>query len=419
MINGNDVRVKLVHKYYLLTVLLLFLLSLFSGVPVFWVAFWFCLLWGLTSLAWLLFTASRLDLLLEFSPLETMRYGSVNLGLRLWNESLLPLPYNELHIGGYNKDSFTQKFEMYEDGKQVDGYLEIDDSFPLGIWGKSFQVKCLRRGYHLIGPFRLQLYTLFGALSVEICFSSHRKIAVYPRLLPFSDRFFGESAQPQETRINPGYSPFSQLDYTASYDLKPFVPGDPFKLINWKVSARQDEIYVKRPDITTGEKVMLCIEFARVYYSSISDQDLALEKIFSLVNYLLLRGFQVGIMTCSGGKRYLPAGSGKKQFLLIRKLFTGLQPESRESLLEHAINVRRAMRGRERLVWIMPNLDPGYLSNLYRLKKKGQKLSLITTDDHIRYISGSILTHYDPWQLAMINNRVYLKRIKGAQTSWG
>jgi len=288
--------------------------------------------------------------------------------------------------------------------------MEFDDNFPLGSWKVKYRLQCLRRGFHSVGPFKIKLHTLFGALVVEKSYSGCSSLAVYPRALPFSGYYHIESPEPYGARRNLYKNPYSQLDYTESYDLRPFAPGDPFKLINWKVSARQGEVYVKRPDITSQARLIVALEFSRRLYPSEEIQDLALEKVFSFLTHLLSNNYQVGLLTYDGKGHYLPPARGKKQLNLLKKLFTGLKAGCQETLLEHVSSKHRAYG--DRLIWAVPGLNHDYLSSLSRVKQTGQKLSLLITGDNREPLYDNLRNHFYIWQLVLSQNRVQAKRVE-------
>lgn len=414
----SNTQLKLAQKYYWVWLMVLFGLALFTGVPILWIAFWFFLLWTLCSLAWILHISSRIDFILDIEPMQTSRNEYIKLNIRVINDSLLPLPHSEFFIEGLDEKSFDSRSELYNLGQVLpqrnnEDKIEFDDNFPLGSWKVNYKLKCLRRGSHSIGPFRVRLQTLFGALAVEKSFAGGRNIVVYPRMIPFAGQYHVESVEPYGARRNIFYNPFNQLDHTESYDLRPFIPGDPFKLINWKVSARQGGIYVRRPDVTSQAKLVIGLEFCRDYYSSVFEQDLALEKVMSLATHLLLKNFQVGFLSYDDRPRYLPPAKGEKQFFLIRKLFSDLKSNCLGTLLEHVYHNRWATT--DRLVWILPNLDLRYLAGLDYIRKPGQMISLMVTDEHLNLEYVKALSQFYLWQLVFKNNRVSARRV---ETSW-
>ena len=433
MSGEEKIKLKLANPYYWAGLVILFVTALFSGAPVFWIAFWFLVFWALGSLLWLIQLAKNIDFYISLEPRETARKSFISLELRVLNDSFIPLPYAELYLDGLRGkglvavdgpgpggDQGGDKPEgrSPEEGHERPGHkpglpetkMEFDDNYPLGTWKVKYRLQCLRRGFHSIGPFKIKLQTLFGALAVEKSFPGESKFAVYPRTLPFSGHYHVESVEPYGARRNIHRNPYSQLDYTESYDLRPFVPGDPFKLINWKVSAGQGEIYVKRPEITSQARLMVALEFSGRLYPSEEMQDLALEKVFAFLTHLLSNNYQVGLLTYDGRAHYLPPARGKRQLHALKKLFTGLKADCRETLLEHISSNQRAAWNR--LIWAVPGLDHNYLSGLSRVKQTGQKLSLLVSGENGEPLYDNLLNHFYIWQLVLKKNRVQAKRVE-------
>ncbi len=416
----GSTQVKIARKSYWVVLTVIFGLALLTGVPTLWISFWFFLLWALCSLAWLLHISGRMDFYLKAEPAQTTRNGYIDLEFRIINDSFLPLPHSEFIIDGLDEEIFDSSLLPHnpeqilpERKSKGEDKIEFDDNFPYGSWKVYYKLKCLRRGTHSIGPFRVRMQTLFGALAVEKSFAGSKDIDVYPRKIPFAGRYHLESVEPYGSRRNLFYNPFNQLDHTECYDLRSFMPGDPFKLINWKVSARHGELYVRRPEVTNQARLVIGLEFCRDYYSSEFDQDLVLEKVISLATHLLLINFQVGFISYDDRPRYLPPAKGEKQFFLIRKLFTDLKSNCKGTLFEYIYNHRWAAS--DRLVWVLPKLDWQYLAGLGHIRNPGQMVSLIFTGEYLGLEYSRVLNHFYLWQLVLKDGQATVRRV---ETSW-
>lgn len=404
----GNLHLKLFSAKYALLLCGLLAMAIFSGVPLYWIAFWFLLLWLAGSALWLLWAAHNLVMDLELPVAVTERNSSLKLKVSLYNSAFLPLPLAELYFADGQEKSFPRHYHIYYHHHRIEEKIKIQQSAPKFTWQKTFQVECFSRGHHFIGPFKVRLYSPFGNMFIEKQFPRQQEIVVQPRLLHFYGAISSRHKEQREKRKNVTYTP---LEPSESYDLRPFVSGNSPKLINWKVSARQDELYARRLENTGENRLLLCVELSPPLYASSLEQDLVLEKALALMGYLLSRGFQVGALTSDGKIRYLPSGSGKKQLFLARKMFTELSTAPRGDLLE---SIRQGTgRFKEKsLFWIVPTLEESYMLKLGKLKRRGIKLTHFVTAETLDMQALSALSPHIPLQLAYRNNSVELGKVK-------
>lgn len=398
----SAVKVKLGSKELIILLPITFTLAITLTIPLFWVAFWFMLSWFLISSAWILYTARKINLHFEIDPDVAVRNSYINLKITLLNKSILPLPMGEIYIAE-GKSQEKPAYYLYHINSRINK-LWINDNTFSPREQKNIQVECFRRGRHTIGPIKIRLYSPLGSIILEKEFFTRKEFVVQPRLLPFSSNF-----SPGENMFQKKKTPFTPLDYTEMYDLRLFVQGDPPKLINWKVSAKQGDLYVKRVENTGETDLIVCLELSPHFYSSTLNKDLVLEKTLSLVGHLLMKGFKVGFL-CNAKRGYLPPGTGKKQLSLIRRFFTELNSESNGELTEQLPRFPSIARA-EVILWVVPNLSANYLQNLKNLKSNGQIFTLFFTDDHL-YYKDSLPTVFTPLQLTCENNKVRVRQVK-------
>lgn len=369
-----NIRVKLQSKKTLLLLAALFLLGVFTGVSLYWIAFWFLLFWVSGSLLWLLLTALRLQLELELTPSLTARYSTAELKIILFHRSFLPFPPGELCLAGTQKNEHSQSIRLLHLPEGETQKVDIDRLTPSRHAEFAYQVHCYYRGYHQVGPVKARLFSPFGGLLVEKHFPAYKKLTVQPRLLPFEGRFSLKNPAPgKETKRK-----HAMPDPLENEDLKPFVPGDPPRRIHWKVSAKQGDFYIRRPQNRGESGLLVCVEFNQNFYHSSLEQDLALEKTLSLTGHLLAKGHRVGLLTWDGQMRYLPPATGRNQLLLTRKLFTDLYFGFEGSLAERLLHNPHPLPAAG-MIWVVPCLDDFYTASLRRLAQKRELVGVFLT----------------------------------------
>ena len=119
----------------------------------------------------------------------------------------------------------------------------------------TYPLRCERWGAYLVGDFLLRAQDRFGLLVFEQKLELPRPLKVYPR---------GEEVErllrPLETQAFAGsQTPRVRGEGIEFADLRPFVPGDRIRRINWRATARRGEPWVNEthPERNTDVVIFL------------------------------------------------------------------------------------------------------------------------------------------------------------------
>ena len=151
-----------------------------------------------------------------------------------------------------------------------------------------------------------------GLVEKEITLLVEDKIIVYPAYEELDLPFDKQSSRSREfmSKVN------NQRDATVVSGVRSYHPGDRLSLINWKVSAKQNEMMVKEFEQSQTANVMVIID-------CISDRHIEIIVSFaaSYIRSALQRGVQVGMLSTRKEREYFPIRGGETQ---MRQLFYSL-----------------------------------------------------------------------------------------------
>ncbi len=186
----------------------------------------------------------------------------------------------------------------------------------------------LPRGEHLFHGFIVRTSDLLGLVEKEKSHKNESKIIVYPaytKLLyrPFENHF-DQGMTASRERV--------QRDTTLAIGVRDYQPGDRFSWINWKASAKRNEIMTKEFEQRQSHDVFVVMD-------CVPDNHFEAIVSFttSLARAVLKKGAQTGLLTISSERASFPIRGGENQlhqiFYHLAKIQAG-SPISMDKVLE-------------------------------------------------------------------------------------
>ncbi|MDH3293665.1 MAG: DUF58 domain-containing protein [Acidimicrobiia bacterium] len=239
-------------------------------------------------------------------------------------------------------------------------------SIPAHQWG-MFDVGRVR--VEVIEPYGLLRWT--GRL-IDPC-----PIRVHP-----TPRQITNMVGPRFVRQTTGAHRSRSVDRGVEYaDIRPYGPGDSLRDINWRVSARAQELWVsqRHPDRAT-DVVLVLDSFIESGHDVATVVGLAVEAAVAVAESHLAVTDQVGLVEMGGLVRWVVPGTGALQLqrLVDTLLATGLYASSANRDL--ALISPRALPPRSLVIALSPLLDERFLDALHALAARGHDLAVIECD---------------------------------------
>ena len=119
----------------------------------------------------------------------------------------------------------------------------------------DYTIKSNRRGFYRIGPARLESGDLFGFFNSHLRVSDNDYLLVYPRVVPLSELGMPAARPLGETRG--GISIFE--DPSRPSGIRDYQVGDPLKTVDWKVSAKMNQLQVRTFEPSSSFTVILVV----------------------------------------------------------------------------------------------------------------------------------------------------------------
>ncbi|MBT2681720.1 DUF58 domain-containing protein [Bacillus sp. ISL-35] len=177
------------------------------------------------------------------------------------------------------------------------------------VFSFDYSIENLPRGEHVLTGIKLKTGDLLGLIEKEKILPAENRILVYPAYQDLVYRpvahHFDQGMTASKERV--------QRDTSMAIGVREYQPGDRFSWINWKATARRNDIMTKEFEQRQSHDVTLLMDCA---------PDPRFEVIVSftasVIRAILRKGAQVGLLTSSHERVAFPArgGEGQQQQLL-------------------------------------------------------------------------------------------------------
>ncbi len=283
------------------------------------------------SWLWSWYAMRRLNYDLTLSKSRAFPGDTVDLNSSLSNNKSLTLPWAEVEmempprLSGRVKDSRSYNRERLKWTTSLSAGQEIK-------WQEN--VECRVRGDYEIGPVRVRSGDIFGMFPRELLLPVNEQLLVYPRIVPVEKlniplkELVGEKETPRS---------FYE-DNSRTMGSREYQPGDAFKRIHWKASARHGQLQTRQYESTTSLSLVLLFDvysFCQIGTADEENFETGVTTVASLANEICSQEFPVGLIANSLPEIDIPAGTGRSHLLLILESLARVEQTATVSLQQH------------------------------------------------------------------------------------
>ena len=161
----------------------------------------------------------------------------------------------------------------------------------------TYEFRCSRRGFFRIGPSTLRSGDLFGFFGSEVITRGRDYVLVYPRIVSLPEIGIPSARPLGETRG--GIRIFE--DISRPMGLRDYQMGDPLKTVDWKATARMQELQVRTYEPSSSMAVILAVAVDTMEHTWEGYSAIHLERIItaaaSLAVYASERQYSLGLFS--------------------------------------------------------------------------------------------------------------------------
>ncbi len=233
---------------------------------------------------------------------------------------------------------------------------------------------CARWGGYLAGGMSLRAPGPLGLVRFEQTVPAAVRVRVYPR--PESVRAL---PRPAATHVGAGnYVTRARGEGLEFADLRPHVPGDRLRQVNWRVSARRGQLHVNDYHPERNADVVLFLDsFTDTRDEAGGTIDMTVRAAAALAAAYLRTRDRVGIVGFGGVLRWVLPSTGQTQTYRILDSLIDTQVVASYAWREVAVIPARTLPPHALVVALTPLADPRMLEALADLRARGIDLAVI------------------------------------------
>jgi uncharacterized protein (DUF58 family) len=238
----------------------------------------------------------------------------------------------------------------------------------------TFRLRCERWGAFRVGRVYLRAQDAFGLFRHEDVLDRRVPLKVYP-----SEESVESLLRPLETQVFSGNHVARQKGEGIEFaDLRPFVPGDRVRHVNWRASARRGELWINEHHAERNADVVILLDsFAEARRGGRSTLDPALRAASTLAARYLRQKDRVGFVSFGGSLNWLLPSTGAVQLYRIVDAMLDTQIVLSYAWHDVVTVPRRTLPPQALVLALSPLLDERVEAALLDLRSRGFDLVVI------------------------------------------
>jgi len=271
-------------------------------------------------------------------------------------------------------------------------------------------VRCSRWGVYELGDMEVRARDSFRLVVWEQRLVGRHRLKAYPSQISLR-----RILAPVETQAFAGSEVARVKGDGVEYaDIRSFVPGDRVRSINWRASARKQDLVVNERHPERNTDVVLFVDsFVDVPGADGSTLEDAVRAGASLATRYLERRDRVGLVGFGGVLRWLHPGMGitQRYRLIETMLETGVEP----TYTWRDVNLipARILPAKALVLGLTPLVDPRFIAALSDLRARGFDLVVVEVDPIPLVEAGSTEIEQLAYRLWVLEREVLRARLQG------
>ncbi|MEC5425647.1 DUF58 domain-containing protein [Virgibacillus sp. C22-A2] len=186
----------------------------------------------------------------------------------------------------------------------------------------TYKIEQVPRGEHTLQKVRIRTGDVFGFVKKEHVFNISDKLVAYPKARAIH---MTEQLSNFEQGSAASYT-FNLKNTNVASGVREYAPGDKFSWIDWKQTARKNEVMTKEFEQEKSTDILLILDSC--YYEGINYLafEASVEVTISLIREIRRQSTNVGLLSIGETSIHFPEQNDYQQQDWIRQHLTRIQP---------------------------------------------------------------------------------------------
>ena len=324
----------------------------------------------------------------------------LSLTVALTNRKVVPLTW--IHVD----DDIPASFEVIEGDVRSNikpGTESLSHSTSMAWYEKvswNYRMRPTRRGFYRFGPTRMESGDPFGFLGSRSRTAGKDDVLVYPRVVPLEE--LGLPSIRPLGEVRGGIRLFN--DPSRPSGLRAYEQGDPLKTVDWKATAKAQDLQVRtyEPSSSTNVILAVAVDTATPFWAAY--EPVVLERVVtvaaSVAAYASERKYNVGLLSndlpIQGGRPLNVAPArGPEQLSLVLGALAIVRPYAIGPMYDQLADQSRRFPIGSTIVVCTAYLPPEFSATLQDLKGQGHKIVVLYAGEAARPNLGEGVLAYD------------------------
>ncbi|MDQ4144529.1 MAG: DUF58 domain-containing protein [Actinomycetota bacterium] len=265
-------------------------------------------------------------------------------------------------------------------------------------------------GIRLLGRGRLTVF--------EEVISRHRIVKVYPA----HDRI-NKTFPPLDTQLYSGdYVARAAADGIEFAAVRPFVPGDSVRRVNWRVTSRRNSLHVNLSQPERNADLVLFLDtFSEAQVGNATTLDLTVRGASVIARHHLAHNDRIGLVSFGGMARWLTASMGRTHTYRIADFLIDVNTTFSFAWKDIELLPRGTLPSKAMVIAFSPLVDDRAFKALADINARGFPVAVVNTlvEDRVPPSPGAegLLAHR-AWTLERAMKRERLKMAGIPVTDW-
>ncbi|MGO1477340.1 DUF58 domain-containing protein [Senegalia sp. (in: firmicutes)] len=245
------------------------------------------------------------------------------------NHKIIPLPWIEMYSELSEPIKYIDQSYKYKKNINTNIYKVITSLLPFQKVTRKNKFYINKRGYYNIDNIRLTIGDFIGISKGLMNIKSPISIVVYPEIKNINDLIVDENEPQGEISVNR----FIISDPLAIKGVREYNFNDSFNIIDWKATARFNNLYVKDFDFTSEKSIQIILNVQCNEIPWADNDEYSIEKGVDISAAIMNDSIESGI----------PVGFSTNSILLsdnlIEEKIITISPNANINIAEEILNI--------------------------------------------------------------------------------